>query len=62
MTLLNCIGILFANLPQIVELVERMEDSHRRNKIDKWILDDRRAIQEAFAARDSDALKRIFAE
>lgn len=60
MTLLNCLAILVANLPKIITLIEEIERARTAAALDQKVMDDKRAISEAFRNRDPVALRRIF--
>lgn len=60
MTLLNCLAILVANLPKIITLIEEIERARTAAALDQKVMDDKRAISEAFKSRDAEALRKIF--
>jgi len=59
-TLLNCLSILVVNLPKIIRLIEEIERARAQQALDQKVMDDKRAISEAFRNRDPDALRRVF--
>jgi hypothetical protein len=57
---LKIVGILLANLPQILKLIEEIERARRDARAQRKVADDLKAIQEAFKNRDPGALRRVF--
>jgi len=59
-SIIKGIGILLANLPQILRLIEEIQKAQAEASIKRRVADDFKAIEEAFKAKDGDALNRIF--
>lgn len=58
--LLNLISVLLLNLPQILKMLEAMEQRAREDARDRKVADDLKAIEEAFSTKNGAALDRIF--
>lgn len=58
--MIKCLMILLANLPRIISIIEEIERAQTHHALEKKVMDDKRAIEEAFRNRDSHALGLVF--
>lgn len=60
MTTLRLIGIVLANLPEILRVVELLEKRAQEGATNAKIKEDFKAIGDAFEKKDAEALNRLF--
>jgi len=58
--MLKAILALLTALPEILRLINKLEEQHKKDGVNKRVKDDIKKINDAFASGDSSALDRIF--
>ncbi len=60
MKLLALVALVLKHLPQILRLIELLEQAEREAKTQRKVADDLEKINQAFEAKDATKLKEIF--
>lgn len=61
MTITTLVATFLANIPELMKLVRLILKNIEEAQRDRTTKEELKAINEAFAAKDADALRRIFA-
>jgi hypothetical protein len=58
--MIKAILALITALPEVLKLIKHLQDTHKKNQVNKKIKDDLNAINKAFTTMDAELLNRVF--